>query len=403
MDDILFFGSFFPHEEEKIIIADSRASVQNAANLLQWDYIDGIEAVLGRNIRLMTRMVIGTYPWKFRRAFISTHLFHHAEGSNDLVIGFPNTLLIRQIMYPYVANRHLLNWAQQEVGKDQKVLIAYAYSAAPAILALKKKFPQVFVAWILLDLPCYTDLDHSKSFAYYLKHRLAMRSLREAMHYVDVIVPITEQMREKLDPQHVVKSIVIEGMAKQRIISSYKPDGIFQIAYTGTLTAAYGILNLVEAVQAWEDKNIRLVICGSGETEEQIRQAAVCDKRIVYRGNVSMEEAYEVQCSSTILVNPRRNDDEYTKYSFPSKILQYMSTGRPVLCYRLDGFPQEYDQYLLYVKEWESLADALQRIKKMTGEELYEVGIKARDFVQKSKNNVAQAQRLMNAIAERRG
>lgn len=50
--------------------------------------------------------------------------------------------------------------------------------------------------------------------------------------------------------------------------------------------------------------------------------------------------------NADVLVNPRQNDDEYTKYSFPSKNIEYLMTGNAVMAYMLDGIPEI--QIILY-------------------------------------------------------
>ena len=48
-----------------------------------------------------------------------------------------------------------------------------------------------------------------------------------------------------------------------------------------------------------------------------------------------------------ILVNFRSPNEELTKYSFPSKILEYISSGSLVLSTRLLGIPDEYFSYIV--------------------------------------------------------
>ena len=50
-------------------------------------------------------------------------------------------------------------------------------------------------------------------------------------------------------------------------------------------------------------------------------------------------------------VNPRPGAADFTRYSFPSKTLEYLDAGKPVLAYRNDGIPPEYDEHLLYISD----------------------------------------------------
>lgn len=37
----------------------------------------------------------------------------------------------------------------------------------------------------------------------------------------------------------------------------------------------------------------------------------------------------KAQSESEILVNPRNDNNEFTKYSFPSKVIEYLGSGTP--------------------------------------------------------------------------
>lgn len=82
-------------------------------------------------------------------------------------------------------------------------------------------------------------------------------------------------------------------------------------------------------------------------------------------------------------MNPRQNNEEFTKYSFPSKTMEYLSSGIPVVAYKLDGIPDEYDQYIQYVADdsIESLKKKLVEVCEMTREERQELGNIGRNFV----------------------
>ena len=163
------------------------------------------------------------------------------------------------------------------------------------------------------------------------------------------------------------KYVVIEGIVgdcdcANNLNANTKDNSNYQtIVYTGTLNSKYGIKNLVNAFELIEDSNIRLILCGSGDSEDYIKKMQNEDKRIIYKGNIDRQEALMIQRKATVLVNPRQNNEEFTKYSFPSKIMEYMLSGVPVVLYKLDGIPDEYDKFVNYVPDnsIESLARIL--------------------------------------------
>lgn len=397
-DQFMFLGCFYPPNEMDDIRRNTKGGIQNASNLLQWDYINGIEQNLGCPISVMTRMSIGIYPHHYNKLIVRTHSFKRDYGDDGIAIGFFNTFPVRPFFFNYVGIRQVLNWADDIEGNG--VLIAYSHSMAPIITSVKKRHPHLLVVLILPDLPRYTYLSKKCSMIYRFRRYMDEKVLKQSIKDVDILVPITRQMGELIDPENKTKKVIIDGMVnvtedEQR---QEKDESIFTIAYTGTLTKAYGILALLSAIKSISDPRLRLIICGAGEAESEIRRMQENDPRVVFKGLVSPEKAKLIQKKSNLLVNPRRDSDEYTKYSFPSKILQYMESGTPVLCYKLAGISSEYDRYLLYVEKDECIADAIRRVMRLKQERLIEIGMNARSFVQNEKTAYKQTRRLLDLI-----
>lgn len=68
--------------------------------------------------------------------------------------------------------------------------------------------------------------------------------------------------------------------------------------------------------------------------------------------------------NADVLVNPRQNDDEYTKYSYPSKNIEYLMTGNAVMAYMLDGIPEIYRSFFIVPESNETklLAKAIESL-----------------------------------------
>ena len=107
-----------------------------------------------------------------------------------------------------------------------------------------------------------------------------------------------------------------------------------------------------------------------------------------------------MQQRAAVLVNPRQNNEEFTKYSFPSKTMEYLASGVPVVAYKLDGIPDEYDSYLNYVPDnsVEALTKTIQSICDMSPEERKDKGERARKFVLNEKNAEKQAKRILDFL-----
>ncbi len=104
-------------------------------------------------------------------------------------------------------------------------------------------------------------------------------------------------------------------------------------------------------------------------------------------------EVVDAQIKSWIMVNPRITNAEYVKYSFPSKTLECMVSGTPLLTTRLAGMPKDYYPYV-YLFEDETVdgfKKVLERVFAISSKELHEKGMKAKEFALNQKNNVKQA------------
>ena len=271
------------------------------------------------------------------------------------------------------------------------------------LVRLAKKFNKNIIAGcIIADIPQYVTANKVKGIKK-LYHTYQVKKCASLYKYVDRFVLLTDQMAQKLDIK--APYVVVEGIATTDEISvdngytdMLKNDRY--ILYSGTLNYKFGIGVLLDAFDKIEDNNLKLVICGFGEAEKLIKEKQMQDNRIVFLGRVDRAKVLSLQKNATVLVNPRQNNEEFTKYSFPSKNLEYLSSGVPLIAYKLDGVPDEYDDIIVYPSDDSSyeLSKEIIRICNMSDAERTALGFKARSFVFENKNKVKQAQKIIELI-----
>lgn len=220
----------------------------------------------------------------------------------------------------------------------------------------------------------------------------------------DAYIFITEAMREKYHVEDK-NSIVIEGLVdineNEELNSKVKSDyAKFLVMYTGSIHEKYGIGNLVKGFLDADISDSELHIYGDGDYRDTLLDICKKHKNVVYYGTVLSSKIVDTQKKASLLVNPRPIEDEYTKYSFPSKNMEYMVSGTPVLTTDLPGMPKEYKDYVFIMEDYspEGIKDKLIEIADMDKKKLDEVGIKAREFVLTNKNNTVQASRIVEMI-----
>lgn len=376
----------------------TKHTMQDAANALQHNIYDGLCANLGRSIPVFNVLPVSSFPQYCTVPFIrSTPL-----GNGGKNLGFCNIKLVKNGSKSRAIYKALKDWCQST--QDDKTLFVYTISQPflVAVNKLKKKFPQLQVCAIVADLPNMSNLSSQKSFL--LKWFSAHRAKRSyaLLPNINSFVLLTKHMA---DYMHLTQPYcVMEGIYTEQ--SKFDPPqynaDIKTVFYAGTLHRKFGVLNLIEAFKLIKSPNYRLVISGIGDSEKEIQEIAKQDDRICFHGQLPRKEVLKLQSSSTVLVNPRQNNEEFTKYSFPSKNLEYLSSGIPFIAYKLDGIPDEYDDYILYVKEnnVSSLADKIVEVCEKTSEERQLIGTKSREFVAQVKNEIVQTKKIISLIRE---
>ena len=88
------------------------------------------------------------------------------------------------------------------------------------------------------------------------------------------------------------------------------------------------------------------------------------------------------------------------KYSFPSKTMEYMASGTPVLTTVLPGMPREYHPYVYLLEDEtaDGITEKLKAVLENSNETLFRKGTKARRFVLEQKNNVIQARKILEML-----
>jgi glycosyltransferase involved in cell wall biosynthesis len=254
---------------------------------------------------------------------------------------------------------------------EEKLIIAYSahtpFLAAAAYA--KKKDPRIKICLVVPDIPQFMNLNANRSRLYDLAKKYDIKKMNRLMGCVDSFILLTEHMKERLPVGEkpcqitegiIEKSVFYENEEKKEALK--KDSSLKYVVYTGTTNAKYGIMSLVQAFSHLPDENLRLVICGSGDSDGMIRQAAENDARILAMGQVPSEKAREWVLKADVLVNPRPNNEEYTRYSFPSKNVEYLASGNPVVAHLLDGMKPVYKEFIIQPQEDspESLAKAIE-------------------------------------------
>lgn len=264
-----------------------------------------------------------------------------------------------------------------------------------ACLKIKKLYPNTKIHVIIPDLP-YPYSPKPKSAVVRVWDALYERKSIKIAKRFDSFTFLTSDMIPVFDAEDK-KYCVVEGIygGFQPVNNILKSDKIVFL-YSGTLRKWSGIIEFIEAFSKIDNDRLELWVFGKGECSEQIEKMANIDFRIKYYGFVENAILLEKMQASSFLINPRKNFGEYVKYSFPSKTMEYLSTGIPILMYKLEGIPQEYDEYLNYFGD--NLEESLRNVLSMNYEKLIEKANKGKEFLLIKKTPKPQVEKIIKTI-----
>lgn len=308
--------------------------------------------------------------------------------------------VIRYLVIAFFLLPKIIKWGVANFKKEKIIIFDILNINVSIFTIIASKFLKVKLITIVTDLP---EMMHFHKVRLSFTDKIITKLRNYLMSMVDGYVVLTEAMNEKVNkknkPFMVMEGLADIGMTQTNGVnlaeSKYKI-----ILYSGSLFNKDGIKALIEAFTGLIGEDYRLQIYGNGELADVIKEFTLKDPRISFFGYVDNSIIVDAQLKATVLVNPRFSNEEYTKYSFPSKNMEYMASGVPLLTTKLPGMPKEYFDYVYLFKEEtvDGFGRAMQSLLNKSREELLNFGARAKDFVVTKKNNKLQARRFYSCF-----
>lgn len=399
--EVIFLGGLFPKNFFQSISKNSIGPMQIAANNLQWELVKGLEANLGKKITIINSLFVGSYPMRYKKMFIKSFEFSHSTNSKSYNIGFINLPLIKQIS----RTLNLKLFLRKYIKNNRKKIILIGYSMSIPITStmryIKKINPDSHTHLVIPDLPDFMNFGKNNNLFFLMLKSIFNLFLIDDIRFIDSFTLLTKYMKSYLKISHDKPCVIIEGIipshrSKKLKYNLYKTK---YILYSGGIYEEYGVLDLLKAFKKTIGHKYELRICGSGDSNvvNEIIKETKLDCRIKFMGVLNKEDLINIQQCATLLINPRKADKLFTKYSFPSKNLEYMNSGRPFIGYFLEGMPNEYKGLFIEISK-NGIYDTLNFAFSLDEDFLQKLGKKAKDFVKKNKNNKTQTKKILNII-----
>lgn len=402
--DILCLMGLFPKEYESTILRNSKGGVQYAANKFQWGIVNGLDGIESVHFKIVNSLYIGSYPKRYKELKIPSFQFSHSNNAKDINVGFTNFTFLKNFSRYTGIKKQVDEWAKEKE-ENQKILLAYAMTSpfVEILNYVKQKYPDIVCCLVVPDLPEFMNASSMENKFYKNAKKVQIKHFKRILRKVDCYVFLTEFMKEWFDWN--VKYTVVEGISSKTRKDLDKPDKIRKkrkaILYAGMIEEKYGVADLVKAFMQIHDDEWTLELFGNGSSVNKIKELAKADPRVHLRGMVPNVQVLQEQKEAELLVNPRNDTQSFTKYSFPSKVIEYMGSGTPMIGYKLSGMPDEYKEYFYCVDNTENgLYNTLKMAMELSPTERKEMGYRAQEFVVTKKTAVVQCEKIVKMLDE---
>lgn len=404
MANILYIGKFYPETLIKTLFDDSKGKAGGMSNHnFEMSIIHGLSRQNNISFECITFPQVYSYPYNNKKFFTYSESYDY-NYTHIRSIRFCNLPIVKEIWGTIALVIQIIRYVVNSKSNRVDIIIntpdnSLLNAVKIARIFTRKRITQTV---IIPDIPVMvTSMTHQnllKSYILNYRNRSSMKKTSKS----DGLVLLTEAMMDFVEDKSI-PHIVIEGIVDietMDVVVEDAPSDNDIILYSGTLLKMFGVMNLVRAFQKLPHDNVQLWICGAGDSKEDIEFLAKEDSRIRYFGLVDSKTALKLQRQATILVNPRTSEGEYTKYSFPSKTVEYLLANKSVIMNRLPGIPQDYYDYVFTPKDEtvDSLAECITNVLQMDRIIRSRRAENGRKFVIEQKNSRTQIARILNMI-----
>ena len=398
--NILFLTLAYHPQSLAEVTRASRDGLQNQINNYQWAFMEGLRSSMGNTgvLSVCNALPVGIFPLRYRKAFLPSRRFeaHFQE------LGCINLPWVKQRARQKKALRAIKAWAAANPNNRSILLYSLYLPYMRAIADAKKCFPDLKATVIVTDLPNEMGIASGrKGFLKAAEYAMGREKI-ELCTAFDGFVLLTRHMAEVLPiegkGQCVMEGLILPqpGEATPADAVEDEPKATPVVLYSGTLNRELGIGELLKAFALMPEYTLWL--CGRGDMEKEVESACKAHNNIRYFGFVSHGKALRLQNQADALINPRSSAGLFTRYSFPSKTLEYMRSGKPVLCYQLEGIPADYDPFLTYIQPDEGIAAAVRSVLTLSEQDRQKIGEAAKNYVLAEKNASTQCQKLFQFL-----
>lgn len=376
---VAFVGGVVPDTREFDVPGYARAG-----NLAQIGFLDALHSAGFVIDVVLSNQPIAHYP-KTRTIFKGARTVELFSGVSVKLVPLINLLVVRDISRALYIYGYLFFWSMRHMLKD-RVIMTYNLNIPPVMpLLLLSRLTGSRLVSILYDVawPEGYSVGWLRTAAYKTLIRLAENCIPK----LDGRIVITDGIARRFAAgRHFIR---VDGgvtdLVEQRLfaLEPARNKGKLVLLFAGGLNDWNHVTLLIDAMRLCDSDHVELWLAGDGTRISDVRAAAAKDPRIVYHGVLNLDQLFEVYKKADVLLNLRNTIDPAMQYHFPSKLLEILAVGKPVITTSIAHIEEEYGPYcfVLHEETPQGFVRLLNTVCSLSEDERLEIGKRARAFI----------------------
>lgn len=396
MHKYLFISNVLPGDD-----VNPEINTQKATYLAQKGIMDGLSQTV-ESVEVLAYPQYSAYP---KSKIIYRRDTKITKGNTEYVqiptINLPGLRIFFRNLFFLI---YILKWCIKNRKTNKHVIQYNVSSPLLGVTLVAKLFGKTDVSAFLYDLGMPPS-SYNYSWFKRLIYRIIDVQAKTLINKMDYAYVITEAVAE--DYASKIQTLLVDGGISEDVLSHiplkdtrHEDKTICLIA--GNLTETNGVKLLIDASKYLKkEDNIEIWFAGKGDMVELIKQEASVNSQIFYKGFLDTNQLFETYASVDILLNLRLMPADEGRYLFPSKLLEYMVTGRRVISTNFAHVKDVYGDMcdILISSNAENLANLLKEISvnKNNGK-----GALVQNFMLHNRTWNAQIGRIVNLLENRK-
>lgn len=396
--NVLLLGFTVPDEvAEHLFALDTSPAVQT--HKFGWSLARSLQSGFG-SLVLASSCPIQSYP--LGRKVVFRGMRFKAQGMDGVLLGFINLIVLKHLtrllsclmVLPGLITRNRVDW-----------LFIHGIHTPYLLAGLLARLFGIRLAVVLTDPPGVV-LPTDSVVARVLK-RVDVRMVSWALSHADAVIALAPGLVQRFavnKPALIFPGILDSSLANVVKSAPARASAVepFTILYAGGLSQAYGVDRLIDAVTGINDVPVRLKLFGRGDQESRIRELAAKDSRFFYGGFVGSDQLVPELLKADVLVNPRPTHEAFAVMSFPSKLIEYLAMGRPVLTTRIASIPASYREHFFFIDDEspDGIREAILALAAMPHDEREGKAARGHDFIVSEASEYAVGQKMADFVRQ---